>query len=69
MWNDNWTEMVFIKDENIIWQTFPEARLIGGWDTNPYWTYSLEWSPNGQFLVVEGNVPGVADYGLFVLER
>jgi hypothetical protein len=68
LWNTEWTEMAFYDDAVVTWQTFPEAELIGRWDTSPFWTHPVAWSPDGRFLVTEGTVPGLWQYGLFVLE-
>jgi hypothetical protein len=68
LWNVEWKEMAFYDDAVVTWQTFPEAEPIGRWDTSPFWTYPVAWSPDGRFLVTEGNVPGLWQCGLFVLE-
>jgi dipeptidyl aminopeptidase/acylaminoacyl peptidase len=69
LWSDDGKEMVFTDDALVTWQTFSSAELIGRWDTGEFSTHPVAWSPNGHFLVTEGNVPGEWQYGLFVLER
>jgi hypothetical protein len=62
--------MTFIQNENrVIWQKFPVLERIGEWHTGPYWVNSVSFSPDGRFLVVQGNLPGTWQYGLFLLER
>jgi hypothetical protein len=61
--------MAFSDEEIVTWQTFPDARIIGRWDTGQFSTRPVAWSPDSRFLVTEGNVPGLWQYGLFVLER
>lgn len=69
-WRDDGKEMVFIQNENrVIWQTFPALELVGEWHTGRYWVVPASFSPNGRFLVVQGNLPGTWQYGLFLLER
>ncbi len=69
LWSTDWVEMAFSDESRITWQTFPDAEPIGRWDTGQFWTYPVEWSPDGRYLVTEGNVPGTWRYGLFLLER
>ena len=69
LWNRDGTEMAFNSDETLIWQTFPEAERIGEWNTMPFWTYPVTWSPDNRFLLTIGNIPGAIEYGLFILER
>jgi WD40 repeat protein len=69
-WRDDGNEMTFIQNENrVIWQKFPVLERIGEWHTGPYWVNSVSFSPDGRFLVVQGNLPGTWQYGLFLLER
>lgn len=68
LWNAEWTEMAFYDDATVTWLTFPDGDLLGRWDTGQFWTYPVAWSPDGRFLATEGNVPGMWQYGLFVLE-
>ncbi|HJR82152.1 MAG TPA: hypothetical protein VJ821_18915 [Anaerolineales bacterium] len=69
LWNEDWSEMAFNSDETVIWQTFPEAEQIGQWETGPFWTSPVAWSPDGRSLVTVGNNPGLWEYSLFILER
>ncbi len=69
LWNADWTEMAFHDDAIVTWQTFPEAESIGRWDTSPFWTYPVVWSPDGRFLVTEGAVPGQWQYGLSLIRK
>jgi hypothetical protein len=68
LWNTDWTEMAFNSDDKVTWQTFPEAERIGVWDTGEFWAVPVAWSPDDRFLVTVGNIPGIVEYGLFVLE-
>lgn len=71
LWTPDWTEMAFgnfsDREHLITWQTFPDAVLIGRWNTGQFWTHPVAWSPDGRHLITEGNVPGLWQYGLFVL--
>lgn len=69
LWSADWREMAFSDEEIVTWQTFPDAQIIGRWDAGQFSTRPVAWSPDGRFLVTEGNVPGFWQYGLFVLER
>jgi hypothetical protein len=70
LWNEHQTEMVFTQGETaVVWQTFPDGVLLDGWETDPYWTTPVIFSPDGRFVVTTGNKPGQWAYGLFVLER
>lgn len=69
-WRDDGNEMMFIQNENkVIWQTFPALERIGKWHTGLYRVNPVSFSPDGRFLVVQGNLPGIWQYGLFLLER
>lgn len=68
-WTADWTEMAFNSDATVTWQTFPDAEPIGQWNTGEFWAHPVAWSPDGHALVTIGNIPGVAEYGLFILER
>jgi hypothetical protein len=67
LWTPDWTEMAFNSAEKVIWQTFPEADRIGQWNTGQFSASPIAWSPNGRFLVTVGNIPGLWEYGMFVL--
>jgi hypothetical protein len=69
LWNTDWTEMAFSSNETVTWQTFPDAERIGQWNTGQYWANPIAWSPDGRSLVMIGNIPGVVELGLFILER
>jgi hypothetical protein len=69
LWADDQAEMAFNDDELVTWQTFPGVELIGRWETGQFWARPVAWSPDGRYLAAEGNVPGMWEYGLFVLER
>lgn len=72
-WREDGSEIAYIQNENrVIWQTFPTLERIGTWHTGPYWVHPVpsSFSPDGRFLVVQGNRPhGTWQYGLFLLER
>ena len=69
LWNTDWTEMAFNSDEIVTWQTFPNAEIIGQWNTGEFWSSPAAWSPDGQSIVTIGNIPGTYQYGLFLLKR
>lgn len=69
LWTSDWSEMAFNSSDKVTWQTFPEAKTIGRWDTGQFSAYPVEWSPDGRSLVTIGNIPGLWEYGLFILER
>jgi WD40 repeat protein len=69
-WSENKTEIVFTQGETaVIWQTFPGGETLGQWETSPYWTLPVAFSPDGRFVVTTGNKPGQWAYGLFILQR
>jgi len=69
-WGQDGAEMAFIQDETrVIWQTFPALETVGNWQTGNCWVSPISFSPDGRFLVVQGNQPGLWQYGLFLLER
>lgn len=66
----NQAEIAFIQGETaVVWQTFPDGAVLGRWETDPYWTSPVDFSPDGRFVVTTGNKPGQWAYGLFVLQR
>ena len=69
VWANDWSEMAFNNGEQITWQTFPEAELLGKWGTGQFSAHPVAWSPDGRSLVTIGNIPGIGEYGLFILER
>jgi hypothetical protein len=68
LWATDWTGLAYSDDETVTWQTFPAGEVVGRWDTGQFWTVPVAWSPDGLLLVTEGNVPGLWEYGLFILE-
>ncbi|MEW6286215.1 MAG: hypothetical protein AB1509_08300 [Chloroflexota bacterium] len=69
LWTEHWDEMAFTSNGQITWQTFPDANIIGEWDTKPFSANPVAWSPNHRILVATGNIPGFGEYGMFLLER
>ncbi|MCB0000241.1 MAG: hypothetical protein KDE56_30965, partial [Anaerolineales bacterium] len=69
LWNPEETEVAFSqRNTKIVWQTFPNSTPLGEWGTEPYWVYPVMFSPNGRYLVAQGNLPGTWQYGLFIFE-
>jgi len=67
LWSENKTEIVFTQRETaVIWQSFPGGETLGQWETSPYWTLPVAFSPDGRFVVTTGNNPGEMKYGLFI---
>lgn len=70
LWSQNQAEIAFTQGETaVVWQTFPDSAALGRWETDPYWTCPVVFSPDDRFVVTTGNKPGQWAYGLFVLER
>jgi hypothetical protein len=70
-WNTNWSQVAYghTRNNQIIWQTFPEGENLGCWDTDPYNTSQIIFSPDGSTLLTLGNRPGERGDGLFALNR
>lgn len=70
-WNTNWSQVAYghTRNNQIIWQTFPEGENLGCWDTDPYNTSQIIFSPDGCTLLTLGNRPGERGDGLFALNR
>jgi hypothetical protein len=70
LWQTDESEMAFTQNEtSVVWQTFPAGEPLGRWHTDRYWVLPLAFSPDGRYLALVGNQPGLWQYGLFVLER
>jgi hypothetical protein len=69
-WSQDSAEMAFIQDETrVVWQTFPALETVRQWQIGSYWVSPISFSPDGRFLVVQGNLPGFWQYALFLLEH
>jgi WD40 repeat protein len=70
LWSPDETQMVNVTGETtVIWRTFPEGAEIGRWDTGPYWSFPISFSPDGRYVALGGNSPGQRGHVLFVLAR
>jgi hypothetical protein len=70
LWSPDETEMVNVEgDTTVIWRTFPEDEELGRWDTDPYWSFPISFSPDGRYVALGGYSPGQPGQVLFVLAR
>ena len=70
LWSADEGQMAFTQNETaLVWQTFPAGEPLGRWDTSPYSARPEAFSPDGHYLVLVSNLPGLWQYALFLLER
>ncbi|MCI0399039.1 MAG: hypothetical protein L0332_18820 [Chloroflexi bacterium] len=70
LWPEDGSEVAYSQRETTIyWQSFPGGEPVGVWQTGEYWTIPAAFSPDGRYLATVGNIPGLNNYALFLLER
>ncbi len=66
-WSPNWTKVASGDLGRISILTFPEGIQKVLWSTGNYAIIPRAWSPDGEFLAIEGYIPGAQQQALYVV--
>jgi hypothetical protein len=56
------------EPEHVSLYRFPDGDLLAVWQTDPYIASPYEWSPDGRYLLLIGNIPETHNQALFIVE-
>lgn len=67
-WSPDGTKLAISSSGSIRLFSIPDGLQLGIWDTGRYSTFAGPWSPNGEFLAVQGYLPDNQGEALFIVQ-